>query len=591
MIVGIVKALFVPGSLSFFVVGCVASSVLIAIGGVSRRVGQTSLALLVLTYLVFSLPWAAERLAATLGSRPPDGARHLKKPPAAGHGAIVIFSGDYSRGRIDEAVRLYQDTDPRWVIVSGWPALSGSLVARGIARERLVWDSVPLTTREQAMRLVPLLRARDIDDFSLIASSIHMRRALGAVHAVGLDPAPVESAVARPWVSSGRARLLPDRAALRLSYEVMYEYLALALYANRGWLASDPAPAAASDAAPPLVPRVATPPRLPPPGGHVVHVSSEPMLQTAVRHLAPDTTVVLAPGTYRLTSTLWINGRFNNIAIVGATGNRDEVVLAGPGMTAPAASVPHGIWTGGGVHDITIANLTIRDVAEHAIVFNAGTERPRVYNVRLVDAGQQFIKSNPAPGPGGPGGDIEERGVDDGRVEYSLIEYTSSAKDGYTNGIDVHAGANWIIRNNVFRNIVSPAGQLAGPAVLMWNGSRDTLTEGNTFLNCARGISYGLEQKSAERDSLDRFDHKGGIIRNNFFFRSADQPGDVGIMVADSPGTEVLHNTVFVSGTHPASIEYRFRAARDVVVANNRLDGLILARDGATGTERDNVRQ
>jgi uncharacterized SAM-binding protein YcdF (DUF218 family) len=590
VIVEIIKALLVPGSLSFFVVGCVASSVLIAAGGVSRRIGQTSLALLVLTYLVFSLPWVAERLAATLAARPPGGARRqITSRAAAGPRAIVIFSGDYSRGRIDEAVRLYQETDPRWVIVSGWPALSQSLVARGVARERLVWDSVPLTTREQAMRLVPLLRARDIDDFVLIASSIHMRRALGAVHAVGLDPAPVESAVARPWVASGRARLLPDRAALRLTYEVMYEHLALALYANRGWLASDPTPLAAGDTTPPLVPRVATPPPLPLPGGHVVHVSSEPMLQTAVRHLASDTTVVLAPGTYRLTSTLWINGRVSNIALVGATQNRDDVVLTGPGMRAPAAGVPHGIWTGGGVHDITIANLTIRDVAEHAIVFNAGTQQPRVYNVRLVDTGQQFIKSNPDPGPGD---DVEGRGVNDGRVEYSLIEYTSSAKDGYTNGIDVHAGANWIIRHNVFRNIVSPAGQLAGPAVLMWNGSRDTLTEGNTFLNCARGISYGLEQKSGDGESpdqFDKFDHRGGIIRNNFFFRSADQPGDVGIMVADSPGTEVLHNTVFVSGTHPSSIEYRFRGARDVVVANNRLDGTILARDGARGTERNNV--
>jgi hypothetical protein len=42
-------------------------------------------------------------------------------------------------------------------------------------------------------------------------------------------------------------------------------------------------------------------------------------------------------------------------------------------------ATPHGIWTGGSVTDITIANLTVRDVYQHAIVFNAGTRRPAVH--------------------------------------------------------------------------------------------------------------------------------------------------------------------------------------------------------------------
>ena len=54
---------------------------------------------------------------------------------------------------------------------------------------------------------------------------------------------------------------------------------------------------------------------------------------------------------------------------------------------------------------VTIANLTIRDVYYHAIMLAPGTESPRIQNVRLIDAGRQFVKAY----PDGKGG-----GVDDG---------------------------------------------------------------------------------------------------------------------------------------------------------------------------------
>lgn len=320
--------------------------------------------------------------------------------------------------------------------------------------------------------------------------------------------------------------------------------------------------------------RSATPaPPLPAPAGTVVNVSTEPQLQSAVRGIRSNTTIVLAPGMYVLTKSLSFNGRLTDIGIRGATTKRDDVVLAGPGMTrANYGNTPDGVRSGGDVQGLTIANLTLKDFYRHPIIFNAGTERPHVYNVHLIDAGQQFIKSNP---------DSSGGGVNDGVVEYSILEYTTTARDYYTNGIDVHTGANWIIRHNLFRNIVAPSGQLAGPAILMWNRSSNTLTEGNTFVNCARGISYGLIERSGH-------DHSGGIIRNNVFYRSSAQPGDTGIHVADSPNTQVLNNTLFLSGTYSASIEYRYAGTTGVVIANNLLDGVIRARDGATGTELSN---
>ncbi len=308
-----------------------------------------------------------------------------------------------------------------------------------------------------------------------------------------------------------------------------------------------------------------TAPPLPlPAADRIVRVSTEPQLQAAVRYLKTGTTIVLAPGRYRLSKTLALRG-VADVTLRGESGTRESVVLEGSGMGTPNDAAPYGIWTGAGVERLTVANLTIRDFYRHALIFNAGTQQPHVYNVRLVDIGEQFIKSN----PGGPNGAVH-RGI----VEYSVLEYTRTARSDYTNGIDVHGGKGWVIRRNVFRNIQAPDGRLAGPAVLVWNHARDTVTEDNLFFNCARGISYGLVRR-------DGYDHQGGLIRNNVVHRAIGQAGDVGIHVADSPGTRIVQNTVYLGGSYPAPIEVRFNGSVGVVVGNNLSDGPVVGRDGA----------
>jgi len=63
-----------------------------------------------------------------------------------------------------------------------------------------------------------------------------------------------------------------------------------------------------------------------------VNVATEPQLQAAVAGLASNTTILIAPGTYRLTSTLYVNGTFASVALRGSSGNADGVVLVGPGI-------------------------------------------------------------------------------------------------------------------------------------------------------------------------------------------------------------------------------------------------------------------
>ena len=201
----------------------------------------------------------------------------------------------------------------------------------------------------------------------------------------------------------------------------------------------------------------------------------------------------------------------------------------------------------------------------------SGAQAPRIDNVRLVDAGEQFIKSS-----------LNAGGVNDGLVEYSVMEYTTTARSAYTNGVDVHQGANWIIRYNLFRNMRAPVGELAGPAILMWNRGRDTIVEGNLLLNCQYGIALGLDPGRPD-------DHVGGIVRNNFFHRSSAQSGDVGITINNSAGTKVLNNTVVLSGTYPNAIEYRFPATIGVEIRFNLADTTIQQRDGASGDVSGNV--
>jgi hypothetical protein len=309
---------------------------------------------------------------------------------------------------------------------------------------------------------------------------------------------------------------------------------------------------------------------LPPPAGTTVQVSTVTQLQNAVAAIRSNTTIIVAPGTYQLTSTLYINGTFTNVGIRGATSDRNDVVIVGRGMSAPNdGGVPFGIWVGGNVQGVTIANLTIRDVYYHPIMLNAGAQSPLIHNVRLVNAGQQLLKAN----PDGSGG-----GVDNGIVEYSVIEYDTVSRDDYTNGVDVHTGDNWIIRHNLFRNIRAPQG-LAGPAILMWNGSTNTVVDGNTFIECQREIAIGLIERTPN-------DHTGGVVRNNFIYRSL--PGDSAIYVADSPGTQVVHNSILISRTYANPIEYRFPHTTGVTIANNVLDGVIAARNGATGSVTGN---
>jgi hypothetical protein len=322
-------------------------------------------------------------------------------------------------------------------------------------------------------------------------------------------------------------------------------------------------------------------PELDKPEGKVVRVRTEPELQAAVRALKSDTTVLIAPGTYELTSTLNIAGGVKNVALRGDAADRGKVVLKGKGMRKKEhGGVPHGIMVSDAT-DVLLANLSVGDVWNHPVTLQgqSGCKRVRLFNLRLFDAGEQFLKAN----PDGKGG-----GVDDCVVEYCVFEFTDTARHNYTEGMSVHTAANWVVRNNLFRNIRGPKADAGvGGCVDIWDGSKNTTVEGNVMVNCRMGVRLGFVNRAAEKG---RHDHMGGVVRNNVFWREpgAVEEPDTGIMVGDSPGTKVLHNTVILNGTYSGgAVEYRW--SKGVTVANNLTDAMIWRREKAEGTETDNV--
>jgi PKD repeat protein len=328
----------------------------------------------------------------------------------------------------------------------------------------------------------------------------------------------------------------------------------------------------------PVLPPPAPP--LPPPSGAVINVATVQQLQAAFASLTSGSTIVIQPGVYRLTSELRIRNNVTNVGIRGATNNRDDVVLLGSGMSTPGVNIVISVEN---AQDVLIANLSIGEAFYHPIQLHGEfhADRVHVYNVRLFDAGQQFLKSTV---------DFQNPdGTDDVRVEYSLIEYTSiGTSHGYTEGIDVHHGANWVIQHNLFRNIhVPPTAQdFYRPAILMWSGSRNTLVYRNTFIDCERAIIFGLGPQTGFAHS-----HSGGAIVNNFIYRTEPVHADAGISVWDSPNTRVLNNTVLLNGTYPNAIEYRFPGTTGVEIANNLTDAAIAMRDGAQGAVFSNYTQ
>ncbi len=348
-------------------------------------------------------------------------------------------------------------------------------------------------------------------------------------------------------------------------------------------LSQRPGPAQPEAAAPAGTPC----PPLPPPTGPVVDVSTVAELQAAVDGAVAGTTIRLADGAYPLNG-VYLRFEAPGVTLRSASGNREAVILDGNYQTTEIVQIV--------ASNVTIADLTLREAYDHPIHVMSGdgqdTVNTLIYNVHIVDPGQQAIKINPA---------VTGSYADDGVIACSHLELTDAGRsrvwdingECYTGGVDAHQAWGWVVRDNRIEGFWCEAG-LAEHGIHFWRGSRDTRVERNTLVDNARGVGFGLVTSGDARRYPDDpcptaggnyVDHYGGIVRNNTIFASrrelfdAEYGFDCGICLWQACGAQVVHNTVASTQDPFSSIEWRFDYT-DVDILNNLASYRLLDRGG-----------
>jgi hypothetical protein len=330
--------------------------------------------------------------------------------------------------------------------------------------------------------------------------------------------------------------------------------------------------------------------------GHIVNVSTAIELRDAVNGASSGDTILIADGTYALDG-IYLRVDVPGVTLRSASGNREAVILDGNYVTTEIIQV---VASG-----VTIADLTLREATYHPVhvtsTDSGNVTGTLVYNVHIIDPGQQAIKINPH--------EAKVHFPDDGEVACSHIELTDAGRSQvwningscYTGGVDAHQARGWVIRDNLIEGFWCPGDgdgcgwrDLSEHAIHLWRGCRDTIVERNVMRDNARGVGFGLEADGSARTYPDDpcpgapvgyVEHYGGVIRNNFVFAgqsdlfASDCGFDCGICLWQACGARALHNTVASTQAPFSSIEWRFDDT-DVDLINNLVTHNLRDRGG-----------
>lgn len=257
MISGSLKDLIIPGSIAFFIIALLPGVLLLFRRKDGGRAGKIWVTLLVLTYWILSTPVASIGFVSLAAPEVPP---IVSNADARGAGAIVVLGAGMdvhrSRGawygaptrdaslRVLEAARVHRVLGGVPVIATGGLGsrqyseagmMAHQLEQLGVPPDRIIKEEKSTNTRDHTILVPPILKQHGIDRFVLVTSRQHIRRALAAFRAVGLDPVPSTPEV---YVARGDRfeMYLPSRVALQVSERMMYDLIGWAYYKARGWI-------------------------------------------------------------------------------------------------------------------------------------------------------------------------------------------------------------------------------------------------------------------------------------------------------------------------------------------------------------------
>lgn len=290
---------------------------------------------------------------------------------------------------------------------------------------------------------------------------------------------------------------------------------------------------------------------------------------------------ILDDGIYNLNNTLVV--RADNIAFVSKSGDRNKVIIQG-GNDLNTAQTGN-LFRVSGKHFV-LDGITLQNTRNHAIQIAGEDDAdfPVIRNCILQDSFEQLLKVsyNRKSKP--------EISSDYGLVENCSFQYTAGiGPQFYIGGVDAIAANSWLIRNNKFKDIVSPNKSMAQYAIHFWQNSNNNMVEHNLIEDCDRGIGFGMT--SGERPQNIAYSNRGGSIRNNTIIHTDNDDlfADTGISIEDSALTLIENNRIWLGHDYPRAIEYRYASTTGVIIRGNITNREITSRNGAMAEVYDNI--
>ena len=306
----------------------------------------------------------------------------------------------------------------------------------------------------------------------------------------------------------------------------------------------------------------------------VWNVSTFGELRGAALGADPGDEILIAPGSYHVTSSLYVTTR--DLVFRGVSGNRDDVVLYGNGMNTNSG-VLEGFWTA--ANGIELHNLTIKDFWHHGVhvcddqATGNLADDVVISNVKIQNCGERYIKGS----GNGTSSNVLVENVHFLQTEAYLPRFGHSVDEyNYIGGIDAMHTDNWIIRDNRFEGIMGAANGGRG-AIFLWVGATNPTIERNVIVGCAEGINLGNGYNPTGTWHVE-----GGIVRNNFIGWGGgdNRPVQLGY----TKDVKFYNNTIYTETNYNRAVHVYDTASiptTNLVLENNLIRGAIV--DGSTG--------